>query len=59
MRRSAALAVSTCMAPRPRVRASGALGWDGRDDRGRPVAPGTYFLRLPGGTAALRVTRLP
>lgn len=40
------------------VRASGLpLGWDGRDDQGRQVAPGTYFLRLPGDRN-LRVTRL-
>jgi prepilin-type processing-associated H-X9-DG protein len=37
--------------------AGGALGWDGRDDRGHQVSPGLYFLRLPG-VSGLRVTKL-
>ena len=34
--------------------------WDGRDDRGRPVAAGTYFLRVRAGadTGSRRVTVL-
>jgi hypothetical protein len=33
------------------------LGWDGRDDAGRPVAAGVYYLRLaaPGGDATRKV----
>ena len=32
-----------------------ALSWDGRDDRGRPVASGVYFCRLAaGGDVAVR-----
>lgn len=32
---------------------AGAVVWDGRDDAGRPVAPGAYFLRIafPGADA--------
>ncbi|MBM3316334.1 MAG: carboxypeptidase regulatory-like domain-containing protein [Candidatus Eisenbacteria bacterium] len=30
-----------------------ALAWDGRDAKGRPVAPGVYFLRATAGEAAL------
>ncbi len=27
----------------------GTVQWDGRDDRGLPVSPGTYFIRMRGG----------
>ncbi len=39
---------------------SGSLVWDGRDDAGREVANGLYFLRLltPGGHATTRVARV-
>lgn len=32
---------------------AGAIQWDGRDDLGRPLTPGTYFYRVsaPGGPA--------
>jgi glucose/arabinose dehydrogenase len=35
--------------------------WDGRDDAGRPVSPGMYYLRVEGpkGGAATRVVLLP
>ncbi|MEO6462701.1 MAG: hypothetical protein ABIP29_06460 [Candidatus Eisenbacteria bacterium] len=38
-----------------------ALNWDGRDDTGRPVAPGVYGVRMAGGLARAtgRVVRLP
>jgi len=32
------------------------VSWDGRDDRGRPVSSGTYFLRLEGGGTYLTRT---
>ncbi len=37
------------------------LPWDGRDDAGRPVAPGVYAVRVTTGatTAAGRLVRLP
>ncbi|MBM3317204.1 MAG: right-handed parallel beta-helix repeat-containing protein, partial [Candidatus Eisenbacteria bacterium] len=37
-----------------------ALTWDGRDDAGRPVGPGLYFLRLdgPGPSAGARALLL-
>jgi flagellar hook assembly protein FlgD len=31
------------------VSGSHALTWDGRDDRGRSVASGVYFIRLDAG----------
>jgi hypothetical protein len=38
-----------------------ALAWDGRDDAGRPVAPGVYGVRIAGEAARAtgRVVRLP
>jgi len=41
-------------------RGSTNLSWDGRDDAGRAVANGLYFLRVLtlGGTATARVTRI-
>jgi hypothetical protein len=38
-----------------------AARWDGRDDAGRWLAPGVYWLRLEtaGGVAGRKVTRLP
>ena len=33
--------------------------WDGRDGRGRAVAPGVWFARTRDGSAATKVTRLP
>jgi photosystem II stability/assembly factor-like uncharacterized protein len=41
---------------------AGAIDWDGRDDAGRPVAAGSYFVRLDAGprrAQALRIVRLP
>jgi hypothetical protein len=37
------------------------LRWDGRDDRGRALGAGTYFLRVasPLGTSVQRVVRVP
>ncbi len=37
-----------------------ALGWDGRDDLGRAVAPGVFFVRITGGAgaASAKVIRL-
>ncbi|MGD8394037.1 MAG: FlgD immunoglobulin-like domain containing protein, partial [Candidatus Eiseniibacteriota bacterium] len=36
-----------------------ALDWDGRNDAGRPLASGTYYLRLePAGSAPAQVRRL-
>jgi len=32
------------------------VGWDGRDDSGRSLASGTYFLRLAGGGSYLSRT---
>jgi len=32
------------------------VGWDGKDGGGRPLASGTYFLRLQGGGAYLNRT---
>jgi hypothetical protein len=32
------------------------VGWDGRDDRGRTLASGTYFIRLQGGGSYLTRT---
>jgi hypothetical protein len=32
------------------------VNWDGRDDRGRPLPSGTYFLRLQGGGTYLTRT---
>ena len=36
------------------------LTWDGRDERGRPVASGAYMARLigPEGTATVRISLL-
>jgi hypothetical protein len=36
------------------------LSWDGRDDRGRRVAPGPYFVRVTsaGEIAVARVVRV-
>jgi hypothetical protein len=39
------------LAAGPRV-----VGWDGRDDQGRALASGTYFLRLQGGGTYLTRT---
>ena len=33
--------------------------WDGRDDGGRDLPPGVYFLRGTGGSEARRVVKLP
>ncbi len=38
--------------------ASGDLLWNGEDDRGRSLAPGVYFLRIPSSARAIRVVRL-
>ena len=37
----------------PQPAGAGAIQWDGRDDQGRPLTPGTYFYRVsaPGGLA--------
>jgi len=37
------------------------ISWDGRDDRGRAVPAGVYFLtvRTPAGASSQRVVRLP
>jgi hypothetical protein len=32
--------------------------WDGRDRSGVPVAPGSYFVRVPGGARSFRVVLL-
>jgi hypothetical protein len=37
--------------------AAGGAEWNGRDDRGREVAPGAYFIRVPGDRL-LSVTKL-
>lgn len=39
---------------------SHSVAWDGRDERGNRVAPGTYFVRLkwPGGNSSARVLML-
>ncbi|HEU4334672.1 MAG TPA: FlgD immunoglobulin-like domain containing protein, partial [Candidatus Eisenbacteria bacterium] len=44
----------------PAPSTSGTIGWDGRDDRGRKVASGVYWLDIRGGGErhALRVVRL-
>ena len=36
------------------------LRWDGRNETGRPVGPGVYFVRLStvGGTWTRMITRL-
>ena len=36
----------------------GGFTWDGRDDDGRRVAPGLYFLRARGGARTVRLVRL-
>jgi hypothetical protein len=36
----------------------GAGGWDGRDDAGRRVAPGLYFLRARGTARVTRLVRI-
>jgi hypothetical protein len=43
-----------------RLRAAVPLAWDGRDDQGRPVAPGVYLCRIEamGGRFGLRLVRL-
>jgi hypothetical protein len=38
-----------------RLAGSGAVVWDGRDEAGRPVASGVYFLREGEGPAAARI----
>jgi hypothetical protein len=35
------------------------LDWDGRDGAGRPVPAGTYFYRMPGAEATLKMIRRP
>jgi len=37
-----------------------AIPWDGRNDRGRPVASGTYVVRCsgPAGDAELKLMRV-
>jgi flagellar hook assembly protein FlgD len=44
----------------PRTAGTADLVWDGRDDAGRPVASGVYFLRADDGTRRItrRATRL-
>ncbi|MFN0151672.1 MAG: FlgD immunoglobulin-like domain containing protein [bacterium] len=36
----------------------GSIAWDGRDDRGRDVTSGTYFMRLVWGANAVSSTRV-
>jgi hypothetical protein len=36
----------------------GALAWDGRDDSGRPVAPGLYFVRAGSATRLAKLVRI-
>jgi hypothetical protein len=64
----ARLAVFDAAGRRVRVLLDGAVvsgraevSWDGRDDAGRRVAAGSYFLRLDAGgrTVSRKVTRLP
>jgi hypothetical protein len=64
---SAAVTVHDVRGRRVRTLASGAVApgraaavWDGRDEEGRPVAPGVYWVRVPGAPAASAraVTRL-
>jgi murein DD-endopeptidase MepM/ murein hydrolase activator NlpD len=45
------------LADRDMAAGRSAVTWDGRDDAGRPVAPGLYYvsLRTPAGVAAARV----
>ena len=40
---------------------SGGAAWSGTDDRGRPLPPGVYFLRVSSETGVLtrRITKLP
>ncbi len=44
----------------PRPAGEGVIGWNGRDDEGRAVVSGIYFVRMdiPGGTATRRIVRL-
>jgi hypothetical protein len=36
----------------------GAFAWDGRDDSGRPVAPGLYFVRAGTATRLAKLVRI-
>jgi hypothetical protein len=36
----------------------GAFAWDGRDDSGRPVAPGLYFARAGNATRLTKLVRI-
>ena len=42
----------------PQTQGTHRLGWDGRDDQGRRVSSGAYFLRAFAGTSPLPGTRL-
>ncbi len=46
-----------CLLDRPVPRGWGEAVWNGKDERGRQVAPGTYFCRLTSGDGS-QVTRM-
>jgi hypothetical protein len=45
--------------PQPLTPVTYSLIWDGRDERGRPAAPGVYFAALGSGGPALKLLRIP
>ena len=49
--------VKQLQAPTPSPR-QGVLNWDGRNDQGRPVPSGIYFVRWQGDSWAPAVSRV-
>jgi hypothetical protein len=51
--------VRVLRAPRPPTPVPYSLSWDGRDETGRPVAPGVYFAAFEEGSPSIKLVRTP